>query len=93
MTRITIVTDAWHPQVNGVVRSIENTNTELARLGVDVRMVTPQSFYSIPCPTYPEIRLSVAGYRRVAAEIEKASPPSYISRRKGRWASWRGAGA
>ena len=77
MTRITIVTDAWHPQVNGVVRSIENTNTELARLGVDVRMVTPQSFYSIPCPTYPEIRLSVAGYRRVAAEIEK-SQPSFV---------------
>ncbi len=77
MTRTTIVTDAWHPQVNGVVRSIENTNTELARLGVDVRMVTPQSFYSIPCPTYPEIRLSVAGYRRVAAEIEK-SQPSFV---------------
>lgn len=48
MTRITIVTDAWHPQVNGVVRSIENTNTELARLGVDVRMVTPQSFTASP---------------------------------------------
>lgn len=77
MTRITIVTDAWHPQVNGVVRSIENTNTELERLGVDVRMVTPQSFYNIPCPTYPEIRLSVAGYRRVAAEIEK-SQPSFV---------------
>ncbi|MFK0384272.1 MULTISPECIES: bifunctional monoglucosyl/glucuronosyl diacylglycerol synthase [Rhizobium/Agrobacterium group] len=77
MTRITIVTDAWHPQVNGVVRSIENTNLELARLGVDVRMVTPQNFHSIPCPTYPEIRLSVAGYRRVAAEIEK-SQPSFV---------------
>lgn len=50
MTRITIVTDAWHPQVNGVVRSIENTNTELARLGVDVRMVTPQSFTASPAP-------------------------------------------
>ncbi|MDS7597710.1 bifunctional monoglucosyl/glucuronosyl diacylglycerol synthase [Agrobacterium tumefaciens] len=77
MTRITIVTDAWHPQVNGVVRSIENTNLELARLGVDVRMVTPQNFHSIPCPTYPEIRLSIAGYRRVAAEIEK-SQPSFV---------------
>lgn len=93
MTRITIVTDARHPQVNGVVRSIENTNTELARLGVDVHMVTPQSFYSIPCPTYPEIRLSVAGYRRVAAEIEKASPPSSTSPPRVRWVSWRGAGA
>ena len=56
MTRITIVTDAWHPQVNGVVRSIENTNTELARLGVDVRMVTPQSFYSCLLYTSPSPR-------------------------------------
>ncbi|MGP4804715.1 bifunctional monoglucosyl/glucuronosyl diacylglycerol synthase [Agrobacterium cavarae] len=77
MTRITIVTDAWHPQVNGVVRSIENTNVELERMGVEVRMVTPQSFHSIPCPTYPEIRLSVASYRRVSKEIEK-SQPSYV---------------
>jgi glycosyltransferase involved in cell wall biosynthesis len=77
MTRITIVTDAWHPQVNGVVRSIENTNVELERMGVEVCMVTPQSFHSVPCPTYPEIRLSVAGFRRVAREIEK-SQPSYV---------------
>ncbi|SCX06193.1 bifunctional monoglucosyl/glucuronosyl diacylglycerol synthase [Agrobacterium rosae] len=77
MTKITIVTDAWHPQVNGVVRSIENTNAELERMGVEVCMVTPQSFHSIPCPTYPEIRLSVAGYRRVSKEIEK-SQPSYV---------------
>lgn len=77
MNRITIVTDAWHPQVNGVVRSIENTNTELERMGVEVCMVTPQNFHSIPCPTYPEIRLSVAGYRRIAKVIEK-SQPSYV---------------
>lgn len=77
MTRITIVTDAWHPQVNGVVRSIENTNAELERMGVEVCMVTPQSFHSVPCPTYPEIRLSVASYRRVSNEIEK-SQPSYV---------------
>ena len=77
MTRITIVTDAWHPQVNGVVRSIENTNTELERMGVEVCMVTPQNFHSVPCPTYPEIRLSVASYRRIAREIEKGQP-SYV---------------
>ena len=77
MTRITIVTDAWHPQVNGVVRSIENTNTELERMGVEVCMVTPQNFHSVPCPTYPEIRLSVASYRRIAKEIERGQP-SYV---------------
>jgi glycosyltransferase involved in cell wall biosynthesis len=75
--RLVIVTDAWHPQVNGVVRSIENTNRELARIGVEVSMVTPERFSSIPCPTYPEIRLSIAHYGRVAREIEKHNP-SYI---------------
>ncbi|MBB4229274.1 glycosyltransferase family 4 protein [Rhizobium mongolense] len=75
--RLVIVTDAWHPQVNGVVRSIENTNRELAKLGVEVSMVTPERFSSFPCPTYPEIRLSIANYRRVAREIEKHKP-SYV---------------
>ncbi|MBB3390249.1 glycosyltransferase involved in cell wall biosynthesis [Rhizobium sp. BK275] len=75
--RLVIVTDAWHPQVNGVVRSIENTNRELAKMGVEVSMVTPERFASIPCPTYPEIRLSIAWYRRVARKIEKHNP-SYV---------------
>ncbi|MGO7210716.1 glycosyltransferase family 4 protein [Rhizobium ruizarguesonis] len=75
--RLVIVTDAWHPQVNGVVRSIENTNRELAKMGIEVSMVTPERFNSIPCPTYPEIRLSIANYRRIAREIEKHNP-SYV---------------
>ena len=75
--RLVIVSDAWHPQVNGVVRSIENTNRELAKMGIEVAMVTPQGFHSIPCPTYREIRLSIANYRSVAREIEKHMP-SYV---------------
>eukprot|EP00913_Durusdinium_trenchii_P008174 g7671.t1 len=74
MTRITIVTDAWYPQVNGVVRSIENTNRELQQMGVEVHMVTPQDFVSVPCPTYPEIRLSVARYARVSGAIQATMP-------------------
>jgi glycosyltransferase involved in cell wall biosynthesis len=74
MTRITIVTDAWTPQVNGVVRSIEMTNRELGRLGVAVDMVTPADFRTVPLPTYPEIRLAVAGYRAVARRIEAGQP-------------------
>ena len=74
MKRITIVTDAWLPQVNGVVRSIQNTNRELERMGIGVVMITPQSFRNIPCPTYPEIRLSVATYGQVAREIQEAAP-------------------
>jgi hypothetical protein len=82
--RLVIVTDAWHPQVNGVVRSIENTNRELAKMAIEVAMVTPQGFRSIPCPTYPEIRLSIASYRRIAREIASTSRPMCTSPRKGR---------
>lgn len=74
MTRITVVSDAWHPQVNGVVRSIERTNAELERRGVTVTMVTPDQFRTIPCPGYPEIRLALAGYRTVARAIERGQP-------------------
>lgn len=73
-TRITVVTDAWHPQVNGVVRSIERTNLELGRLGAEVTMVTPASFRTLPMPSYPEIRLAIASYRTVAREIERGQP-------------------
>jgi glycosyltransferase involved in cell wall biosynthesis len=76
MTKITIVTDAWYPQVNGVVRSIENTNRELSRMGIDVSMITPQDFLNVPCPTYPEIRLSIASYASVARMLEKIGPAS-----------------
>ncbi|MGV1804312.1 glycosyltransferase family 4 protein [Agrobacterium vitis] len=72
--RLTIVTDAWHPQVNGVVRSIENTNAELTRMGVTVTMVTPADYRSLPMPTYPEIRLSLASPWRIAAAIKQSRP-------------------
>ncbi|AJY45675.1 glycosyltransferase family 4 protein [Martelella endophytica] len=75
--RLTLISDAWHPQVNGVVRSIENTNHELAKLGVEVSMVTPDLFRSMPMPTYPEIRLALATYGQVARKIE-ATRPEYI---------------
>ncbi|NLR96807.1 glycosyltransferase family 1 protein [Rhizobium sp. P38BS-XIX] len=75
--RLLIVSDAWHPQVNGVVRSIENTNRELTRRGVEVSMITPDGFRNVPCPTYPEIRLSIASYRKIAARIE-AAKPTYV---------------
>jgi hypothetical protein len=85
MPRLTIVTDAWHPQVNGVVRSIETTNRELKTLGVDVSMITPEPFRSIPMPTYPEIRLSLASPGRIGRMIEgSSSPTTCISRPKAR---------
>ncbi|OYY90477.1 MAG: alpha-mannosyltransferase [Sphingomonas sp. 28-66-16] len=58
--RIAIATDAWSPQVNGVVRTLQSVRAELERQGHEVLVVSPDLFYSMPCPTYPEIRLAFA---------------------------------
>jgi glycosyltransferase involved in cell wall biosynthesis len=71
--RILIVTDAWEPQVNGVVRTLKTTARELASMGHEVRFLTPLEFRTLPCPTYPEIRLSLfprAGVNRVIREFD-----------------------
>lgn len=57
--KVLVVTDAWKPQVNGVVFTLQQTCLELARMGHQVEVVQPGLFRSVPCPTYPEIRLSV----------------------------------
>lgn len=71
MTKILVVTDAWHPQINGVVRSLERTAQELTAMGIVVDFLTPQEFRTLPCPSYPEIRLSLTWLgqirRRIAA--------------------------
>ncbi len=67
--KIVTVTDAWHPQVNGVVRTIEATNRECEALGHETALITPQDFRTLPCPRYAEIRLSVLPYARVARLI------------------------
>lgn len=71
--RIAIVTDAWWPQVNGVVRTLTQTRRELEAMGHTVLMVTPEGFRTLPCPTYPDIRLSVfprGGVRRMLDEYK-----------------------
>ena len=57
--RIAIVTDAWLPQVNGVVRTLQTMKDELEKLGHAVKVISPDLYGSIPCPTYPEIRLAL----------------------------------
>lgn len=57
--RIAIITDAWEPQVNGVVRTLKATRCELERMGHQVSIFSPDRFHSFPCPTYPEIRLAL----------------------------------
>ncbi len=72
--RILIVTDAWSPQVNGVVTTVRNTVRELEALGHVVGLITPEGFTTLPCPTYPEIRLALAAGARVARMIEAFEP-------------------
>ncbi|EME71634.1 glycosyltransferase [Paramagnetospirillum caucaseum] len=72
--RILVVTDAWLPQVNGVVRTLDTLRTELERSGHEVVMVTPDSFRTLACPTYPEIRLALRPGAKLAAMIEAAQP-------------------
>jgi len=74
MARLLIVTDAWHPQVNGVVRSLVRISEELFARGMDVRFLTPDAFWTMPMPTYPEIRLSLARMGAVAAFITEQAP-------------------
>ena len=72
--RIALVTDAWAPQVNGVVRSLTATKRELECLGHVVEVIGPDRFRSLPCPTYPEIRLALASRGAVGATLEAAMP-------------------
>lgn len=72
--RILIVTDAWEPQVNGVVRTIKSTRRELEKSGHVVELLTPLEFKTIPCPTYPDIRLSLLPKAKVIQRIEAFKP-------------------
>src|ERR1700754_433498 len=71
---IVIVSDAWLPQVNGVVRTLSCLGRELAQLGHTVTMVTPGNFYTVPCPTQADIRLALATPASVGKLIDAAQP-------------------
>jgi len=72
--RILLVTDAWEPQVNGVVRTLKTTARELTAMGHEVRFLTPLEFRTLPCPTYPEIRLSLFAGSGVNRRIREFDP-------------------
>ncbi len=74
--KILIVSDAWLPQINGVVRTLSTTRKVLESLGHEVEVISPDQFTTIPCPTYPEIRLAVNGFRRVGQLIQAFQPDS-----------------
>lgn len=72
--RIAIVTDAWAPQVNGVVRTLRATIGLLEARGHEVMVIAPDQFRSLPCPTYPEIRLALARRKTIARRLANFAP-------------------
>ena len=72
--RIAIITDAWAPQMNGVVRTLTATVAILEMRGHSVMIVAPDQFRSIPCPTYPEIRLALTTSRTIAGRLTAFAP-------------------
>jgi glycosyltransferase involved in cell wall biosynthesis len=74
--RILIATDAWSPQVNGVVRSLQSLAANARKLGAEIEFLTPQGFRSFPLPTYPSIRCAIPSRREIARRIELAAPDS-----------------
>ena len=74
LQRIAIVTDAWLPQVNGVVRTLTATCELLRAQGHDVMVVSPDQFASLPCPTYPEIRLAISPPGEISRKLREFGP-------------------
>ncbi|MBT8079194.1 MAG: glycosyltransferase family 1 protein [Gammaproteobacteria bacterium] len=72
--RIAIATDAWLPQVNGVVNTLIQTRDALIAQGHEVLMITPEGRRTFPCPTYPEIRLALFQGRGIARELDAFRP-------------------
>lgn len=72
--RILLVTDAWAPQINGVVVTLRNTVAWLERWGHDVHVLSPEGFRTMPMPTYPEIPLALFPAREVHRRIEAFDP-------------------
>ncbi len=72
--RILIATDAWHPQVNGVVRTLATVTGELLALGHEVEVVGPDRFPSVPMPSYPEIRVAVTPGLKLARLMDAFRP-------------------
>ncbi len=78
--RIAIVTDAWFPQVNGVVRTLNAVADELAKIGHEVKVVSPEGRRFMPMPLYPEIPLAFATSRSLGRELTAIAPDAiYIA--------------
>lgn len=89
--KLLLFTDAWFPQVNGVVRTLNMVTESLRQRGDDVEIISPADFRTVPCPTYPEIRLAIGAGRTIsrrlkhsdfdAVHIATEGPIGYAARR------------
>ncbi len=72
--RIAIPTDAWHPQVSGVVTKFERIAKDIEHMGHEVCLMTPDMFRTVPCPTYPQIRLALNPGKKAAGLLHAFAP-------------------
>ena len=72
--KILIATDAWHPQVNGVVRTLTSLARSASALDADISFLTPDGFSSVGVPTYPGLCIALPNRREIARRIEAAAP-------------------
>jgi glycosyltransferase involved in cell wall biosynthesis len=72
--RILVATDAWEPQVNGVVRTLTRTVAECRAMGHEVEVVSPDQFKTFPMPTYPEIKMALGAYEPVQERFKSFEP-------------------
>ncbi|PHS29977.1 MAG: alpha-mannosyltransferase [Methylophaga sp.] len=74
--KIVIATDAWEPQVNGVVRTLNQTFNHLVEMGHEVFIISPEGHRTLPCPSYPSIRLALFPGKKVSADLDKINAQS-----------------
>jgi glycosyltransferase involved in cell wall biosynthesis len=72
--KILVVTDAWHAQVNGVVRTLSHMAREMRKLGSDIEFLAPSEFFTLPMPSYPEIRLALPLPGTVTRKLDEVNP-------------------
>jgi glycosyltransferase involved in cell wall biosynthesis len=72
--KVLVATDAWRPQVNGVVRTLGALARAAGKLGVEIEFLSPEGFWTFPVPTYPGLRLALPGRKSIAARVERAKP-------------------
>lgn len=75
--KIILATDAWHPQVNGVVKCVQKAKEYLEYNNFEVLVINPEMFFSFPVPFYPEIKISLFGKNKIK-KIIKEFKPDYI---------------